>query len=138
MVAPLPPMETLTNSTPMVWPITAWVRHTRRHSPAAAGRAAPVRRLTRVAAVADLVYLAGWYAILAPILRIELSGYNEDLDGFIRLMQVAAIIPLLGAMLGVWNVWLALKSRQDWALRVPAIMVALALVGFLWSAWMAA
>jgi CubicO group peptidase (beta-lactamase class C family) len=123
--------------TAIVWPIAAWVRYSRKIQPTATGRAALVRRLTRVAVVADLVYLVGWYALLAPILRTDVGFYNESLDGFIRLLQVAAIVPLLAAGLGIANAWLAFATKHDWAVRTRSIIVALALVGFLWIAWMA-
>ena len=123
--------------TAIVWPIAAWVRHTRHLPPAATGRAALARRLTRVAVVANLVYLVGWYAIIAPILRVDVGFYNDGLDGFIRLLQVAAIVPLLGALLGGWNVWLSFTTAQGWAVRLRSLIVALALIGILWSAWMA-
>jgi hypothetical protein len=123
--------------TALVWPVAAWVRYTRQLPPAATGRAALVRRLTRIAVVANLLYLAGWYSLLAPILRTDVGYYNDSLDGFIRLLQVAAVVPLFGAMVGVWNAWLAFRSPQGWAVRVRSLIVALALLDFLWTAWMA-
>jgi CubicO group peptidase (beta-lactamase class C family) len=123
--------------TALTWPVAAWVRRTRQLPSIATGRTALVRRLTRVAAVADLIYLAGWYMVLAPILQSEVSFYNEDLDGTIRALQLAAVVPVLGAVLGGWNCWLAFRSPQGWAARLRSVLAGLALLAFLWIAWMA-
>jgi hypothetical protein len=122
--------------TALVWPIAAWVARRNKIPPVATGRAALVRRLTRVGAIADLVYLGAWYMVLAPILSNVLDGYNASLDGTIHLLQIAAIVPLAAAALGVWNTVLAFQTRQGWAVRTRAVVVALALLGFLWVAWM--
>ena len=63
--------------------------------------------------------------------------YNESLDGFIRSLQVTGIVPLLAATLGVWNAWLGFRTKQGWGANVRSVIVALALIGFLWTAWMA-
>ena len=123
--------------TAIVWPIAVWVQRTRQLPPVASGRAALLRRLTRIAVVSNLVYLIGWYGLLAPILSSDVGFYNESLDGFIRSLQVAGIVPLLAATLGVWNAWLGFRTKQGWGANVRSVIVALALIGFLWTAWMA-
>ena len=120
--------------TVLVWPVAAWIVRTRKLPPMATGRLALARRLTRIGALADLVYLGGWYAIVAPILRSEVSFYNEGLDGTIRFLQIAAIVPILAAAIGIWSAVLAFRSPLGWGHRTRAVLVALALVGFLWFA----
>lgn len=123
--------------TAITWAIAVWV--VRRHglAPLATGRAALIRRLTRIAVVANLVYLLGWYSVLAPILRTEVSYYNSGLDGIIRSLQVAALVPLLGGVLAILNLWVAFRAKLNWAARARSLIVALAMIGFLWAAWMA-
>ena len=113
------------------------MQRTRQLPPVATGRAALLRRLTRIAVVVNLVYLVGWYLLLAPMLSSEYSFYNDSINGYIRLLQVGAILPLIGAILGAWNVWLAFRASQGWAVRLRSVIVALALIGFLWFAWIA-
>ncbi|MES2055360.1 MAG: serine hydrolase domain-containing protein [Pseudomonadota bacterium] len=138
--------------TALAWPIGAWLRRVYRQ-PAAqplgqpstgsstppsalSGRGSRVRTLVRVAAVADLVYLFGWYTMLQPILQNRLDVFNDGMDGWIRMLQVAAIVPLLGAGIGVWNMWLMLRSdRGIWA-KLGSILIAAALIGIVWFAWM--
>ncbi len=122
--------------TVLVWPIAAWMLRTYKLPPLATGRRAIVRRAVRIAAIADLVYFAGWYSVLAPILRIEVDVYNKTLDGTLRSLQIAAIIPVVGALIGIWNVWLAFREPLNWAARLRSVIVAVALSGFLWMAWM--
>jgi len=122
--------------TVIVWPIAAWVVRSRKIPPVATGRAALARRLTRVAALCDLLYLFGWYRILAPILESDVAFYNDGLNGTIRFLQVAAIVPIVGAAIGIWNTWWSFRTPQGWAVRIRAVLVAIALVGFLWVAWM--
>ena len=121
--------------TAIIWPIAAWVAHSRQLPPLATGRVALVRRLTRIAVLANLAYLVGWFILIAPVLETDLGFYNDSLDGFTRLLQVAAIVPILGAILGLWNAWLAFRTRLGWAARARSVIVALALIGFLWTAW---
>ncbi|MFS0773229.1 serine hydrolase [Sphingomonas sp. 1P08PE] len=123
-------------ATVIVWPIAAWVRRRHRLTPTATGRAALARRLTRIAALADLLYIGGWYTVLAPILSMHVDAYNSGLDGTIRALQIAAIVPVAAAAIGVWNAVLAFRTRHDWGIRLRAAIVAVALLGFLWIAWM--
>ncbi len=122
--------------TVLVWPIAAWLRRRDRLPPVATGRAALVRRLTRIAAVAVLLYLVGWYTVLAPILDTQVDVYNKGLDGTIRVLQVAALVPAIAAVIGVWNAVIAFRQRFDWGVRLRAVIVAAALVALLWLAWM--
>jgi CubicO group peptidase (beta-lactamase class C family) len=122
--------------TVIVWPIAWRIRRRYAAPPVATGRARTLRRLTRIAALADLVYLFGWYRVLAPILDQHVEAYNGTLDGTIRVLQVAAIIPIAGAVIGVWNAVESVRRPFDWGVRVRAVIVALALVGFLWIAYL--
>lgn len=120
----------------LVWPVGAWLCRKHGLQPIAAGRAALVHRLVRFAVLADILYLIGWYVIVAPILQTVLDGYNEQLDGTIRALQIAAIVPIAAAALGLWNAILTFREGQVWGARVRAILVACALFGILWAAWM--
>jgi hypothetical protein len=121
--------------TVLAWPVAVWVKRTYGPSLAFTGRAAVAQRLTRILALGDLLYFAGWLTVLMPILKIEVDVYNRTLDGTIRLLQLAAIIPIAGAMVGVWNAWLCFRNAHGWGVRLRSVVVALALLGFLWIAW---
>lgn len=120
--------------TVLVWPAGWWIRRRYQAPPVATGRAAWTRRLLRIGAIADLAYLAGWYAILAPILGQHVDAYNATLDGPIRLLQVAAIVPIAAAAVGLWNLVEIFRKGFGWTMRLRAAIVALALIGILWVA----
>ncbi|SEM71486.1 CubicO group peptidase, beta-lactamase class C family [Sphingomonas gellani] len=117
------------------WPAAWWLRRRYGAPVTLSGRPALARRLTRAAAIADLVYIAGWYAILAPILKTEVQVYNNSLDAPIRALQIAAIVPIVGAAVGLWNAWLTWQPGRDWGARLRAVIVAAALLGIVWVAW---
>ncbi|WP_277979103.1 serine hydrolase domain-containing protein [Sphingomonas phyllosphaerae] len=123
--------------TVIAWPAGWWIRRRYAGPPVASGRAARARLLVRVAAVADLLYVAGWYTIVAPILSQQVDAYNATLDGMIRLLQVAALIPIAAALIGVWNLVEAFRGAFGWGVRLRATLVALAFLGLLWVAAMA-
>jgi CubicO group peptidase (beta-lactamase class C family) len=123
-------------ATVLAWPATVWVRRRYGAPSPLVGRAKLARRLVRIAALADLVYLFGWYLMLAPILKQQFDIYNSGSDAAIRALQIAAIVPIAGAALGVWNAVLTWQPGRGWGARVRAILVAAALIGMLWLAWM--
>jgi hypothetical protein len=110
-------------------------RRVHRQPPALAGRARLARRLARIAVVADLVYLFGWFTILKPILGNEVSFYTTALDPVVRGMQIAAIVPLAGAVVGVWNAGLSIASRRSWIIKTGSVLVAAGLIGVVWIAY---
>lgn len=122
--------------TVVAWPIAAWVVRHYRLPPLFSGRPARLRRLTRIAALGDLAYIAAWYSLLAPILQIRLAGYNGDLNTSIRVLQVAAIVPIGAAVIGAWNAWSSLRVPCGWGVRVRTFIVEVALLGICWAAWM--
>ncbi|WP_037489364.1 serine hydrolase domain-containing protein [Sphingomonas phyllosphaerae] len=123
--------------TAIVWPAGWWIRRRYAAPPVAPGRAARARLLVRVAAIADLAYVAGWYTVVVPILSQQVDAYNATLDGTIRLLQVAAVIPIAAALVGAWNMVEAFRGASDWGVRLRAALVALAFLGLLWVAAMA-
>lgn len=123
--------------TVVAWPAGWWIRRRYAAPPVASGRAARARLLVRVAAVADLAYVAGWYTVVAPILSQQVDAYNATLDGTIRLLQVAAVIPVAAALIGLWNLVEAFRGPFGWGVRLRAAVVALAFLGLLWVAAMA-
>ncbi|MFV0623577.1 serine hydrolase domain-containing protein [Sphingomonas sp. ac-8] len=123
-------------ATVLAWPVAAWLRRRYGAPSLLAGRPKLARRLVRIAALADLAYLVGWYLILAPILKVQVQVYNSDLDAPIRALQIAAIVPILGAGVGVWNAWLSFREPRSWGARLRAVLVAMALLGVVWLAWM--
>jgi hypothetical protein len=49
-------------------------------------------------------------------------------------MQIAAIIPIVGAIIGVWNAATVARLGNGWGVKARAVIVALALIGIVWIA----
>ncbi|WP_214290210.1 hypothetical protein, partial [Escherichia coli] len=122
-------------ATVLAWPASAWIRRRCGAANLLAGRARLAHRLVQLAALADLMYLVGWYTVLAPILKLQVEVYNNGMDATIRALQIAGIVPVLGAMLGVWNAVVTWQPGRGWGERLRAILIAAALIGVLWLAW---
>ena len=121
--------------TVVLWPVAAWLRRTR-GGVDVPRRLALTRRLTRLAALGDLLYLGGWAAILSPIVSNNLGVYNDGLDIWITVLQWAAIIPIAGAIIGIWNAVLTMRLGTGWGMKLRSVLVAAALIGVVWIAWM--
>jgi hypothetical protein len=67
---------------------------------------------------------------------MKLEAYNSGLDGLVRTLQVAGIVPFAAAAIGLWNLWLTSRSAQGWGATLRSAIVALALLGVLWFAWL--
>lgn len=98
-------------------------------------KAVIARRICRIAVVADLAYLIAWFTVLSPILNNDVAFYTTARDPMIRALQIAGIIPVLALGAGIWNVVNAFKARRHWLLRAGTALVAGALAGVLWIAY---
>lgn len=92
-------------------------------------------RLSRFAALGDLLYLAAWVTVLQPLTETRVEFYGPDLDGVLRALQIAAVIPVAGALIGLWNAELSLRSDRNWAGKLGNLLLAAALLGMVWIAW---
>ena len=120
----------------VLWPVL-WLirRHCRAHST----ESVELRKwwlVLRVAAVFDLIYLFAWTVILLPVLSTQLEFYSAGLDPVIRTLQVAGLLIIAAAALGVWSVWRTMKLGATRGTRVRNIVVAAALLGVAWIAFM--
>lgn len=116
------------------WAIAEGARRVYRQPPAVAGRALLLRRLVRIATVADILYLIAWFIVLKPILGSQVWFYTTALDPVIRTLQVAALVPLFGAVAGLGDVWLTMRSGRKWPIKIGSVVRAAALLGVLWIA----
>jgi len=113
----------------VLWPITYWVR---RHYQRPLSEGRRPRTLLRVAALLDLVWLAAWFIVLTPVLSIELDFYSTALDPVIRTLQVAGVVVIALATVGLWNLWRLCGTEASWTARIGNGLIAAALIGFVW------
>ncbi|GAB3282347.1 serine hydrolase domain-containing protein [Parahaliea aestuarii] len=118
----------------LAWPVAWRYRRLYRQPPPLAGRSLLAYRLARVAALASLAYLVGWYFAFQPLLQNQLDAYGLGMDGLLRSLQFAAVVPLVAAAVGLWNVRLSIGSGR-WGAILFSLVLAAALLGVVWVAW---
>ena len=91
-----------------------------------------MRRLLRVAAAFDIVWLIAWSVVLTPALSVQLDFYSTAHDPLIRTLQIAGLIVIALAVAGIWSVWRLFKMGSTWPSRVGNGLIAAALVGLVW------
>jgi CubicO group peptidase (beta-lactamase class C family) len=116
----------------VLWPISILVRRRYGQAFALSGRAAMLYRLVRVAAIVDLILVAGWLALFS-MLGTAIGLLDDPIDPWLRLLQVLGVLAILGAVVGVWNlvtVWR--DGARSWWAKVSSLMLAIALLSAVW------
>ncbi len=121
----------------LIWTLVLWGLSPllRRGERAASGLSPKVRRarlFQRAGALVDVVYLVAWFALLQPILGSQLQVYSTGLDPVIRILQVAGLLVIAAAVVGVWSAWRICRSDATWLARIWSVLVAAALLGVVW------
>ncbi|WP_020400301.1 serine hydrolase [Kordiimonas gwangyangensis] len=119
----------------VAWPISWWCRRLYSQPLGLTGRDLVAYRLTRWLMVGNMVYLFGWYIALLPIFQMQLDGFGPALDPLLFTLLAAAIVPLAGAGVGIWNAWLTLRSDRHVMAKAGSLLFAAALCGFAWVAF---
>lgn len=119
----------------VLWPLAALLRRAER---ATGGTSAEVKRLRlyqRIAAGFDAVYLIAWFTLILPVLKTEVGIYNSALDWLVGTLQFSGLLAVAAAAVGVWAAWRMLRSDASRLSRIWSVLVALALVGVVWVAF---
>lgn len=120
----------------VLWPLSPLLR---RADGSAIGISPALRRVRWFvlgAIVADVVYLFAWAMLLQPVLGSQLQAYSTKIDGIVRTLQIAGVLPLAAVAVGVWAVWQTFKLQAPWLSRAWTIAQAAALLGIVWIAAM--
>lgn len=117
--------------TVVLWPVGALVRrHYDRPLKLDPGESSR-RLIVRIVCLLDVAFALAWLALVS-----NLSGagkLSDALDPTIRLIQVAGWIGVIGALVALYDAWLALgASTRWWFSRLHAVAIAVACVGFSW------
>jgi CubicO group peptidase (beta-lactamase class C family) len=119
----------------VAWPLSWWCRRLYGQPLGLTGRNLVSYHLTRCLMAGDMVYLIGWYIALLPLLQSQLDGFGPALDPLLFTLQAGALVPLVGAGVGIWNAWLTLRSDRHVMAKVGSILFAAALCGVAWVAF---
>jgi hypothetical protein len=116
----------------LAWAMGALLRRADRAAGGPSFEVARLRRVQRIAVVADLVYLAAWLALIKPVLNTEVGVYSYAIDWVVGLLEASGLVALAAAAAGVWVAWRMLRSDATGLTRAWAVIVALALLGVVW------
>lgn len=118
--------------TVILWPVVALVRkHFQKPFPFS-GSDARLYRLTRVAAILDLLGLLA-YALLLSMLQSDRLFPDASADLMIRIAQIICLLGVIGTIVILWNAARAWKGkgRSRWN-KISSTVIALAGLAFVW------
>jgi CubicO group peptidase (beta-lactamase class C family) len=104
------------------WPVLALVRKRYGATSPVTGRAALVHRLARVAALAHLVFLAGWFALL-QVVDADFSVSGGAIDPWLALLHALGMLAVVGTGVAIWNAWLTWRRGAPWHGRASSLLL---------------
>lgn len=113
------------------WPVGVIIRYRMGERPALAGWDAWLHRAARLGALAQIVALAGWLAMLQSGL-LQLALYDGGAHGSIRLLHGIGLIGVLGAAAAVWSAWRTCRGNYGLAAKAWSVAVAAAAAVVVW------
>jgi CubicO group peptidase (beta-lactamase class C family) len=119
----------------LFWPVKAVLRWRYGKPMEAVGRARTLYRLTRVVALADFVFLAGW-----PLAFLVLSGRlaqnGPGIDAIWRVLQLFGVVGVLGTVIVALNFAAALRdSARPWWTKATDGLLLVAALATVWFAF---
>jgi CubicO group peptidase (beta-lactamase class C family) len=120
--------------TVLLWPVRALVRRHYGQKLTLEGVQKRAHLLSRLAALALLIVLAGWFAAVTIMLS-NLDNLSSSTDIFIRILQLLGWIAFVGGFfLLAWNVWVTWRSGRRWPAKVWSIALLVSAAIALWVA----
>jgi CubicO group peptidase (beta-lactamase class C family) len=117
--------------TALAWPIAAWRRHRRGTPLALSPRERSVYRLARVVALVDVVFLLGWLLLISAG-NSDLAAYDGHLDWAFYALHLLGIIGAAGAIVALWNGWLAIAGKRGWKAMTWNVALGLSCLAVSW------
>jgi len=117
--------------TVIAWPAAALIR--RRYAAAfgLTGREAVAYRLARAAAVVNLVFLLGWSVLIQTGLS-DLVVFDGREDVWFLLLHLLGFVGTFGAIVALWNAWLAVKGARPWRSKLWNVLLAVSCLAITW------
>ena len=109
-----------------------WYRRVYGQPISISGKPLLAHRITRALVLGNFLYLFGWYMALNPVLVNQLDAYGPSFDGTLRMLQIAALIPIAAAVAGIWNAWLSIRSDRNLSVKLGNALLAASLLGIVW------
>jgi CubicO group peptidase (beta-lactamase class C family) len=120
--------------TVLAWPIAVWRRRRRGTPLALSPRELQIYRVARVVALVDVVFLAGWMGIVSAG-NADLAAYDGHLDVWFYVLHLLGFIGAVGAIVAIWNGWLAVAGKRGWKATTWNVGLAASCVAVSWFAF---
>ena len=117
--------------TVLAWPIAAWRRRKRATPLALSSRELKIYRFARVVALIDVVFLVGWMGIVSAG-NADLAAYDGRLDVWFYVLHALGFIGAVGALVAIWNGWLAIAGKRGWKATTWNVGLAASCVAISW------
>jgi CubicO group peptidase (beta-lactamase class C family) len=117
--------------TVLAWPIAAWRRRKRGTPLALSPRELQIYRVARVVALIDVVFLIGWMGIVS-VGNADLAAYDGHLDVWFVVLHVLGFVGAVGALVAIWNGWLAIVGKRGWKATTWHVGLAASCVAVSW------
>ena len=117
--------------TVVFWPFNALVRRHYGIGLRLSPREAFSRRLSRLGALVNVTFLAGW-AFVTMNLVSHLYAFNDSLDPWLRALQVIGVLGVFGAVAALWDAWLVVRGRRGWTAKSWSVVLAAASLVIVW------
>jgi CubicO group peptidase (beta-lactamase class C family) len=115
----------------LAWPIAAWRRRKRGTPLALSPRELQIHRVARVVALIDVVFLIGWMGIVSAG-NADLAAYDGRLDVWFYVLHVLGFVGAVGALVAIWNGWLAITGKRGWRATTWSVGLAASCVAVSW------
>ncbi len=121
--------------TVLFWPVKAVLRWRYDRPLALSGRARLLYRLTRVVALIDLVFLAG-FPLAVVAFSEQLAALPPSIDWLFRGLQVLGLFAVVGTVVPLAEFWVAIRDpARPWWTKATDLLIALAALATVWFAF---
>jgi CubicO group peptidase (beta-lactamase class C family) len=116
----------------LAWLLSRWLRPPKNIPDDLVAQVKRLRLLLHAAAAFDVVYLFCWFMILRPTLNLELDFYRSGLDPIVGTLEVAGLLAIAAAVLGIWSAWRLSRLNIPRKLPFWGFVTAAGLLGVVW------
>ncbi|MGZ8349407.1 MAG: serine hydrolase domain-containing protein [Allosphingosinicella sp.] len=118
--------------TALFWPVRWLVRRHHKQTLALTGRELLGYRLSRGAALAIVLVIAGW-ATTITMLFSDLNNLGGAFDGIILTLQVLSFIIFFGGLaVFLWYAWQVWRGKRRWTAKLWSVLLVLAALVVIW------
>ncbi|MGZ8360233.1 MAG: serine hydrolase domain-containing protein, partial [Allosphingosinicella sp.] len=118
--------------TALFWPVRWLVRRHHKGTFALTGRELLGYRLSRGAALAIVLVIAGW-ATTITMLFSDLNNLGGAFDGIILTLQVLSFIIFFGGLaVFLWYAWQVWRGKRRWTAKLWSVLLVLAALVVIW------